>query len=159
LESVYRTHYATLFRFVFARVRQRELTSDLVQDVFVKAIPSLSRDKGYVDALPLLYTIARNTLIDHYRRKKAIPTSQEDLDAAEAGDRSDALALQYERKRVIERALDMLPEEQRTVITLLYVEELRTDEVATLLGKKEEAIRQIKSRAQKRLRAFLQTHE
>lgn len=156
---IYRVHYAPIYRFVFARVRHGEIARDLVQDVFTKAFVPI-RDRGdVVTPLPLLYTIARNALIDFYRKKKDVYVTQEDLDQNNGGLRSDREAEDRERKLRIEKALSTLSEDKRTVITLLFMEELRLEEVAEIMGKSVVALRQIKSRAQKQLKKFLENYE
>lgn len=156
---IYKKCYAPIYRFVFARVRNRDIATDLVQDVFTKAFLPLSMGEELDTPLPLLYTIARNVLIDFYRKKKDLYVAHEDLDQSDGGLRSEVLAEDRERKSRIDKSLHILSEDQYMVITLLYMEELRIEEVAEIMQKSEEAIRQIKSRAQKQLKAFLENHE
>jgi RNA polymerase sigma factor for flagellar operon FliA len=57
-----------------------------------------------------------------------------------------------ETREVILQAISELSEEQREIITLLYTEDLTYKEISSITGKREDAIRQIHSRAIKKLR-------
>lgn len=155
----YRLHYAQIRRFIFARVRHEEVASDLTQDTFMRAYPLIIQRGPSDSILPLLYTIARHALIDHYRKKKDLSVPYENIDLEEGGFRADTHALDRDRSEQVERALATLSEDQRMVITLIYMEELGFDEVAKIMNKTEEAIRQIKSRAQKQMKDHLAQHD
>lgn len=163
--KLYDEHSVAIYRFLFLRVRSKEVAEDLAQEVFLRILPRV-KDGSLVEttALPYLYTIARNALIDHFRKKKSILFEESDdiylTPAEERNDTSaDGFALLGEDKALIARALDALGEDARAVITLHYMEELAFDEIAAAINKTEEAVRQIKSRALKKLREYIDEHE
>jgi DNA-directed RNA polymerase specialized sigma24 family protein len=66
-----------IYRYVFFRVTDTELAEDLTSEVFLKAWENLRRYRPGGPFIAWLYTIARNTVIDHYRtRKPSVPLDQ-----------------------------------------------------------------------------------
>lgn len=157
-EELYSSLYTPVYRFLLSRTRSREDAEDLAGDSFVKFFNALDRYVPMRDsALPYLFTIARNLLIDRARRNKRTGHMDEELffsipDAgpspqkqSELGD--DIVALQ--------RSLEKLPEGERSAVTLRYFDGLSMKEVADILEKKEDAVRQLVSRGLRRLRRDL----
>ena len=168
-------HYLTpIFRFIFFRVRTREDAEDLTQHVFVKAWSALPefgpsplleseprsrRPAGGSGSFSAwLYRIARNTTIDYWRKKK--PLSLDPSSATFQNRRDDTAdaheaASQKEEAEHIRKALHVLGEDQQTILTLKFIEDLSNKEIAHITGKTEGAIRQIQSRALRALRQHL----
>lgn len=69
-----------LSRFVLTRVGDPTIAEDIVQDVLIKVYKQLSTLKDRGKILPWMYQIAKNAIVDHYRRYR--PT--EDIDAVVA---------------------------------------------------------------------------
>lgn len=74
---LWREYRFALSRFVLARIDDPAIAEDIVQDVLVKVYKQLSTLKDPGKILPWMYRIAKNTIVDHYRRYR--PT--EDIDA------------------------------------------------------------------------------
>ncbi len=156
---IYRMYYAQIYRFLFARLRNTDSVSDIIQDVFMKAYKGIVLKRNDETILPYLYTITRNTLIDHYRKHKDLFMHYEDIEQVDGGLRADTYTLDSEMSARVSDALLSISEEQRTVITLIYMKEMSISEVAGVIGKSEEAVRQIKSRGQRQLRGILEKYE
>lgn len=160
--KLYEAWYTPVYRFVLARVKESEVAEDITQDVFMKIFAHLDRFE-LRDANPLgfLFTTARNTIIDHYKKKKA--TSLEALELGDIEDESvrspqtdSALRLDSEH---LASALLKLTEIQQDVLQLRLIEERPVRDVAHLLGKSEEAIRQTQVRALRALREHMNAYE
>lgn len=112
-----------------------ELAEDLVQDVMMtvwRKARLYAPERGAVSTW--IYTIARNARIDRLRRGTARP--YEDLDAVqlaseEADGEDEAFASQ--RAEHVAEALADLPDEQRRIIELAYVEDLSQSDIAAKL--------------------------
>ncbi len=153
-------HYLTpIFRFIFFRVRTKEDAEDITQHVFLKAwkaLPEFGREGKSFSAW--LYRIARNTTIDYWRKKKPLSL---DPFASTLQNKQDnaldpmAIASQKEESEHIRNALHILNEDQQTILTLKFIEDLSNEEISQITGKTEGAIRQIQSRALKALRQHL----
>ena len=64
---VFEYYYPKLYRYFYYRVRIKEDAEDLASEVFVKMVKSIKRQTGNFAAW--LYMIAKNTLVDYYRRE------------------------------------------------------------------------------------------
>lgn len=151
--NIYEQLYTPIYRYFFGRTLNKELSLDLTQDVFLKVYRHLKGGES-LENLPRSYffTIARNTLIDEWRRKKSTNLSEEQLENLPGGERGDKLALDRETKEVVDRALSRLDEDAREIISWRYLAGLSNAEIAELTGRSEDALRQIQSRALRSLR-------
>ncbi len=157
--TLYDLYFVPVYRYIFFRVRTRHEAEDLAQTVFTKAFASLPsfRDMGKAP-LAYFFTIARNTVINFWRRKREISletnkNAVETLVAKAPGPEDDAVRSQAMEK--LRGALQKLSEDQQEAITLRFIAELSNAEIARLMGKSEEAIRQLHSRGLKSLRGKL----
>jgi RNA polymerase sigma-70 factor (TIGR02943 family) len=65
-----------LFHFALARVSNREVAEDLVQETFLAAVKSQDRFKGQSSEKTWLFAILKHKVIDHYRQSKPIVHTQ-----------------------------------------------------------------------------------
>jgi RNA polymerase sigma-70 factor (ECF subfamily) len=146
---LYKEYYVPIFRYIHLRTKSREQTEDLVQDVFLKIYKTIgSIDPTVSSPIGYFYAIARNTLIDHWRKKSTGTVSDDELmgELPDPGLGALDAASQKERASLLYECLDELTEDQREVISLRFIQELSTAEIAAQLGKKETAIRQMQVR-------------
>jgi RNA polymerase sigma-70 factor (ECF subfamily) len=147
--TIYEQFYTPIFRYLYGRTGDKELSQDLTQDVFVRGFKSVSTF-SVTDKSPLayFYTIARNSLIDYWRRESPELLSGDQLvSLPDLSMKTDNLSLEREKEEIIKIGLSALTPAQREVLTLKYLNELSTREISELLGKSEEAIRQSLVRA------------
>ena len=146
--QIYDTHMDDLFRFIYARVEDRQTAEDITSDVFLKAWENLD---GYqIRGAPFrawLYRIARNAVIDHYRTRKqeapleaVINTHDEDSMPV-----AQKVSLYLESEEVL-TAMHEITDDQRNVLILKFVQNLTTKEIAKILGKRQGAIRALQMR-------------
>lgn len=113
-----------------------ELAEDLVQDTMIAVWTKAGMyapDKGSV--MGWVFTIARNLRIDRLRRNSNVSfTAIEDFDcASEEMGPDDELALQQERDGVA-RALESIPEEQKQILILSFIEDVPQSAIAERLN-------------------------
>jgi RNA polymerase sigma-70 factor (ECF subfamily) len=155
---LYDTYHAQIYRFVYLKVSHREEAEDITHHVFLSAWQNMGsyRDKGFPFS-SLLYQIARNKVIDHYRTKKT-SIDIEDLNEAEIPrhDTSleDTLHSQFQLETV-KLAMRQLKQEHQDIIIMRYIEEMTPSEVARILKKPEAAVRVSQHRAIKKLKDLL----
>jgi len=146
--EIYDAYFDRLYAYVARRLSTREETEDLVSEVFHKALANLTRFEWRGAPFSAwLYRIAANEIADRSERlgrERAIdpPPEAEEADQEAAQDRALLFALVRE-----------LPEDQRRVLELRFMEEKSTREVAGALGRSEGAIKQLQFRALESLRA------
>ena len=156
---LYKEYYVPIYRFIHLRIKNKEQTEDLTQDVFLKIYKTIgSIDPTVTSPIGYFYTIARNTLIDYWRKKSTGTTSDDELMAGLADETPDAMEMASlkEKSSILYECLEELTEEQREVISLRFIQELSTAEVAEQLGKKETAVRQMQVRGLRTLGKIFQ---
>ena len=150
--KIYDLYARRIYRFVFFKVSSEEEAQDLTADIFLKAWQYLLEETGrevrYLGAL--LYSIARNRVIDHYR-SKSLKETVPMTDAAEELIPDDrALAEKTEARldvELLETHLRSLKDEYREVLVMRYLDELSPGEIGRLLQKTPGAVRVLLHRA------------
>lgn len=161
--ALYELYFTPIFRFIYFRVQSREEAEDLVQTVFLKVFRSLPNfHEQNASPLAYFYTVARNAIIDYWRKKKSVSLEDyEEMAENILDDKADPFE-SLERlasAKILRKALGVLTDEQREVIVLKFINELSNKEIAQLISKNEGAIRQIQCRALKAMRDFLKNRE
>ena len=139
--SLYNSESDAIFRYCYIRTSNRESALDLTQDTFMRFWDSLSRGKKITNKRAFLFTIARNLVIDWYRKEK--PVSLEGLAEGNEGDFDSLLPIEegvHERiemdsegRYLIEKIKELHPTYQQAVY-LRFVEDLKPEEIAEALG-------------------------
>lgn len=139
--ELYKKYFQRIYRYCFFNTKNEEHAKDICQESFVKAWKKLStfNTDGNWSFQAYLFAIARNQIIDDYRKKK-------DADISEFENLADTFDLydDFERKNNIQKVRNILAklnEEERNIIVLRYFEELPSQEVAEILGLKDGALR------------------
>lgn len=143
-----------IYRYLFVHVRDVALAQDLTADTFLKAWKQFANfDRRHPRGW--LYAIARNTLTDHWRKKKplALDEAIEIIDE-ETPTNEELLDITFDITRAA-KAVVRLPEDMKSVITLRFLQGYSVKQTAEALSLSEGNIRVIQYRALKRLRKEL----
>ena len=158
---LYSRYAMVIYRYAFNQVRDPEVANDLTAQVFIRAIERLHQYRPTPGATfrSWLFTIARNIVVDHWRRQR--PTRA--LDRVFGGLRSDApgpedIAVHRSQMDDVRRAVDQLPSRYRDIVWLRLAG-LTTAEIARALKVTEPALKSAQTRAYKRLRDMLEPTE
>lgn len=144
---------------VWRKIGDFHIAEELTQDVFLKAYKRLSTLKRPEQFPGWLYVIATRHSVS-WLRKKQVPTKS--LDAMSMEELEEACYAQYEvvrnetaaieqRRELVKRLLDKLPESERTVVTLYYLAEMSGAEISQFLGVSPNTVRSRLHRARQRL--------
>lgn len=151
--EIYGSFIAPIYRFVYFRVGSKEEAEDLTQTVFLRAWKSLDKFDETTHFSTWLYTIARNAVIDFWKKKKCVLLEDMEEEPAEMTDFAH-----FEKEKdweKIKSAIKNLNEDQQEIISLRFIEDLSNAEISKKTGKSEVAIRQTQCRAIKQLRNIL----
>src|SRR3990167_8257082 len=148
-----------IFRFCLLRTSDREMALDFTQDTFMRFWNSLVLEKDIKNHRTFLFTIARNLIIDWYRKKKPFSLETMMENAAE-GRSSFALAALDNVETNAEagfliRKIGELPEPYSNAVYLRCVEELKPREISRVLGESANVISVRISRGLEQLRRLL----
>lgn len=154
LRRVYRTHVRAVYAFLAYSVRP-DTAEDLTSLTFERVLRAWdSFDPRRGGERTWILTIARNVLMDHFRRDRLRTAASTDehpalLDALVAEDDPLAECLRVEG---LKGWLGQLGEREREVLALRYGADLQAGEIADLIGLSVANVHQITSRALRRLR-------
>jgi len=128
-----------VYTYVYLIVRNRELTEDIFQDTFIKAIATIQQGR-YTESgkfLAWINRIAHNLIIDHFRRVKNENTFSADavdydiVNNAKLAEKSVDVTISNEQVLAdVVRLIEFLPETQQKVIRMRFFEDLSFKEIA-----------------------------
>jgi len=159
--GLYDEHLNTVYRFVFFKVSDPTLAEDLTAEVFSKAWENIDRFEWR--DLPFqhwLLRVARNVVVDHWRAHRRFPASLDGLYELPSDSLSpeEVVSRDGEVERV-NQALKRLPDDQRDVLILRFIEGYSHADTAQVLKKSVVAVRQIQVRALRALRDVMREGE
>ncbi len=150
LAEMYRTYAADLQRFISNKVGDPTLAEDLTSTVFLKALRWLREDQSADSARGWLYTTARTTIVDYWQAQS--PYEMHSLSGLEEqllpNDGTSSANQQVEMR--VQHLLRLLPERDRTILTLRYLQGYSAAEIARALGTSAGHIRVLQLRALRR---------
>jgi RNA polymerase sigma-70 factor (ECF subfamily) len=151
LSHLFQRHHRKLYSFYVRLTGKREMSEDLVQEVFLRILKYRHTFRGNGEFLIWMYSIARNAHADRCRRQEGVPS-----DPAEEPASTDPHALEILEQRqtldTLQLALSRLPVDKREVLILSRYEGLRYEAIAELLGCSEVAVKSRVHRAMHDLR-------
>ncbi len=152
--EIFQRHYQRVYIFVFCRIGDAAAAEDLTADVFVEAWRGIGRFR-YRGAplISWLYKIAHHLVADFFRLRNRSRTQPLD-DEMQPADPRDEAEMVAEWQSVA-AAFKKLTLEQQQVLASRFIDGLILTETATLLGKKENAVKQLEFRALKAVRKIL----
>lgn len=151
---MYQLYVNDIYRFVLVHVRDVELAEDMTADTFTRAWKQIDKFDGK-QPKAWLYTIARNLMNDHWRKKPTVPLSEEiELADENAAPHGEVVDRQMEATRVV-KALKVLPADMKSVVTLRFLQNCSVRETADTLKLSEANVRVLQYRALKKLKRVL----
>lgn len=157
-DDFFESHMPGLYRFTMARLGEREATREIVQTAICKAIAHLETYRGEASLTAWLYTICRNEIRRHFRRRGRAP-SQVDLaeDLPQVRGALDSLAASLatpettvargEVARLVHATLDHLPPHYGHALEWKYLDGLSVKEIARRLKLAPKAAESLLTRA------------
>lgn len=152
-EPLYTKYMGRIYTYFWFRVGfQKELAEDCMQETFLRAFKHIAdfRERG-ISYFSYLLTIAHNLLVNYYRQNehaKTVPLDEVDEAVF------DSMIDEHTKRTdstVLWSAIATLSENERAILTLRYQKDLPIKEIATAVGKSENAVKLIISRAKRKL--------
>ncbi len=149
-QDFYKGQKDKLFSYLIRMTGDYHLSMDIMQESFLRCFEKY-RDKKLT--ISLLYTIARNALIDYSRKnKRKREFEQNSIDERNS---QDDFYIKQEYRQVME-AMKSLETDEREILSLVLTENLKYREIASIMGIKESNVKVKVHRARTRLREILQ---
>jgi RNA polymerase sigma-70 factor, ECF subfamily len=154
--ELYDHYFGQIYRFVYSRLRDQDAAEDVTSEVFFKALRAIGRYKPSGHPFSSwLYQISVNAIADHYRAKKPVSNIDDAIGVADPQRPLDERVADKEEAARVWAAIDSLPEQQRTAMTLKLGEDLKLADIGIVMGKSEGAIKLLIHRGMIGLRARL----
>src|SRR5947209_20035503 len=136
LAEMYRAYAADLQRFISNKVGDPTVAEDLTSTVFLKALRWLREDQSADSARGWLYATARTTIVDYWQAQslyeiRSLSGLEEQLLPSD-----DTTFAKEQVETRVQRLLSLLPERDRTILTLRYLQGYSAAEIAAALGKR-----------------------
>lgn len=160
--AAYEEHVWTVYGFLAYRTANREEAEDLTQLTFERALRAWQRfDPSRASAKTWLLSIARNALIDERRRDRGGARPLDHVDETAAAELSTPGPEQSLRgvESELADALGRLGQQEREVLALRFGGDLKSAEIAEVVGLTTSNVHQITSRALRKLRGELESRQ
>jgi RNA polymerase sigma-70 factor, ECF subfamily len=149
LEELYLLHFDRIFGYLNVTVGNRHDAEDLATQTFVRMLESIGRFRfGSAPFSAWRFRIAHNLAIDHFRARRRWQP-EEEVPEPDPDERTsaEAQALESIGRRSLLDLIDGLSPDQQQVLTLKFVFDFSNGDVATILGKREGAVKSLQHRA------------
>ena len=149
-------YHRELYLYIYSLCRNPEVTEDLLQETFLKAL--LSLPSAHTNVRAWLYMVARNLYLNYAKKEKSkvaleeakeLPSS--DVDLAEQ-------IIAKESNRILYRALQALSASKREVLVLQYFGGLSQKEIAAVMHISPENVRVLGYRAKKEIKKYMEAN-
>ena len=158
--ELYHQYFPKVFAYVYGRVQDKEVSLDIVSDVFEKAFIKMKSLRSPESFGSWLFTIARNEVSSHWRKTKpAAKAAQEAAWETEIHSQPrgpEETVLHKERLASLSQLVRQLPRREQEIIALKFDAELTNREIANVLSTSEVNVRVTVFRALRKLRERLQ---
>ncbi len=158
VETFYTDYYSRIHRYFSSRIYDKGYAEDLSQTVFLKIFASLQ--KGIWEGeggIHYIFTVARNTLIDYYRRAKHEPIVSDEIvgQSSDLLQTSDLVENREQKESILASMKDLCPN-QKEAITLRYFCDMEYPEIAKIMGKRSDGVRQLVHRGLAAMKIVIQ---
>ncbi len=138
-EFLLQRHQSRVFAYIMMLVKDRQLADDIFQDTFIKVIRTLKSGAYQEEGkfIQWVMRIAHNLIIDHFRKSKRLPVSDNGTDDYQLVDRLEYTDISIEQKLITEqihddlrKMIEFLPPEQKEVLYLRLYAEMSFKDIA-----------------------------
>ncbi len=158
--TLYERHAPAIFRYLNTHLDNSLDAEDLTSEVFLRAWYALPnfKERG-VPFIAFLFRIARNALIDHYRRHSHsgvhLPAESQNTMRDPAPGPAETLSTKIQHQE-LRQVLGQLRQDYRTVLVLRFIGDLSPEEISHVMKRSVGAVRVLQHRALLALRKRMQ---
>jgi RNA polymerase sigma-70 factor (ECF subfamily) len=154
LLRVFHAKRALLRGYIFSATRDYHATEDILQEIAIVIATRASSFDFEREALPWLMGIARNHIQRWYRArgKEAAYVSYDILETCMPLFASYDMEEMSDRRRALKECVERLPEKQRDIMRLRYVEEKDCNQISEVLGRSVQGVYSLLKRLKLALR-------
>lgn len=150
LAAILQAYRRRVFGLAYSFVRNREAAEDVAQEVFIRVWRALPSFDARASLATWIYTIARNTSLSALRDRRREAHVEDPATLLEAQPAAGSVESAAEQAALM-RLVDELPDRQRQVVLLYYLQEQSHEEVASMLAMPVGTVKTLLHRARARL--------
>lgn len=163
-EKLHAEFHTSIYSWINAKINDSMVAEELANDVFMKAYDNLSDyDQNEAKVSTWIFTIAKNHLIDYFRKRKLATKSMSDMEDDEGNDmlhytdntNPESDMVNDELGASIENAIRSLPQAYQTIIDMFFLKERSHEEISVDLNVPIGTVKGTIFRAKKMLRKRL----
>jgi RNA polymerase sigma-70 factor (ECF subfamily) len=145
--TLYDQYSEVIFRYVYSHLENRLDAEDLTEEIFLRAWRALPKyDERGLPFSAFLFRIARNSLIDYYRQRKAVQSIDDiEIQSHEAGP-EETVEIHIENND-LKKTIAELREDYRNVLIFRFLSGLSPEETAHMMQRSVGAVRVLQHRA------------
>ena len=156
-DEIMKELFDNLVFFIDRYVHDIHAAEDIAIDAFSDLVVNKHRYNFKVTLKTYLFMLGRSRALNYIKHRKVInfvELTEADNTSAEQ-ETLEEIILSDERKRIVNNALELLPDDMRVVVHLIYFEDLSYDEAAKVMKKNRKQVDNLLYRAKKELRIIL----
>jgi len=166
-EELVKKYLKPIYNFLYRLTNNQVVAEDLAQDTFLKVWKNIRRFDQSRSFKTWIFTIAKNTAFDYFKKKKELPFSTFTDEEGESwleniADENILPGEILERKNIaeeLEEILKKLPVHYRTILLLHYKEDFSLHEIAEILSEPYNTVKSRHQRALSRLKKAILSDE
>ena len=158
---LYDHYFPKIYNYVYHRVHDTQLAEDLVSETFYKALANIEKFKWKERSFACwLYTIARNQVVDTFRKTKPVFMEESWAESIVAtGEDPVETVINRAKKDELLLAIRTLSQDQQDALLFRFQEGLKIKEIARVMDKNEGAVKALLFRGLKNMRKKLEGGE
>ena len=129
-ETLYNRYVKKVYQRCLSMTKDSDQAQDFTHDIFIKAFDKLGNFKQQASFSTWLYSIAYNYCADQIRLARRIPTTSLDATMPLPADDSFDDMLHEETLQLVQRTVDSLSQEERSLLQMKYEKGMSIDEIA-----------------------------
>lgn len=133
-EALFAEYSDVIYRFCLYKTSDAQVAHDLTQDTFLRLWKSMNSSGEIEKPKQYIYQIARNLVIDHYKKMKSLSLDRLQEDGFEPRDVATSSSDILAEIVLLREAIEKLEAEYREVVYMRFVEGLGIEEISETLG-------------------------
>ena len=134
VEKIYNIYFEDIYKFMVSFTNDYHIAQDITSETFLKVVNNPDKFEGIENLKSYLFTVAKNTYINYYKRNKII-ISTDDIEAFDKGVESFEQGLVDNELRIsLNKSINKLKEPYQSIVKL-RLEGLSYDEIARIYSK------------------------
>lgn len=140
LTEAYNQYSDAIFRYCYFKISDREKALDLTAETFTRMWIFLKKGNEVENTKTFLYTIARNIVIDEYRKRKTLSLDNlMDQGMEPSFGTEENIFDSFDIVRVL-KLIELLPKNHSSIIIMRYINDLSIQEIAQVINESENVV-------------------